>query len=68
MIMTAATWESQIMTLKDKMIVRCTVKLVIRKRETRFAVLLSREVILVEPDILKDYDTATTGQSICDLS
>ena len=62
-LMTAATWETYFMTLKDSNnrplgietfgvqdgLVTC-----------RFA---GREVILVEPDILKDYDTAGSGEA-----
>ena len=63
MIMTAATWESQIMTLKDKNdrpLYSETYDPQTGDQICRFA---GREVILVEPDILKDYDTATTGQA-----
>lgn len=63
MIMTAATWETYIMTLKDandRPLYQETYDPVSGNLTCRFA---GREVILVEPDILKDYDTAKTGEA-----
>lgn len=63
MIMTAATWETYIMTLKDandRPLYQETYDPSNGNLTCRFA---GREVILVEPDILKDYDTATTGEA-----
>lgn len=63
MIMTAATWETYIMTLKDandRPLYQETYDPVSGNLTCRFA---GREVILVEPDILKDYDTATPGEA-----
>ena len=63
MIMTAATWETYIMTLKDandRPLYIETYDPVSGNTTCRFA---GREVILVEPDILKDYDTAGSGEA-----
>lgn len=63
MIMTAATWETYIMTLKDandRPLYQETYDPNNGNLTCRFA---GREVILVEPDILKDYDTASTGEA-----
>ena len=62
LIMTAATWESNIMTMKDannRPLYLETYDPVSGALTCRFA---GREVILVEPDILKDFETAATGQ------
>lgn len=63
MIMTAATWETYIMTLKDandRPLYQETYDPTNGNLTCRFA---GREVILVEPDILKDYDTAQSGEA-----
>ena len=63
MIMTASTWETYIMTLKDandRPLYNETYDPVSGNLTCRFA---GREVILVEPDILKDYDTAGSGEA-----
>ena len=63
MIMTAATWETYIMTLKDandRPLYIETYDPASGNTTCRFA---GREVILVEPDILKDYDTAGSGEA-----
>lgn len=60
-VMTAGTWESNIMTLKDannRPLYQETYNPVTGNLECRFA---GREVILVEPDMLADYDSASTG-------
>ena len=65
LIMTAATWETYIMTLKDnnnRPLYNETYNPVTGNLECRFA---GREVILVEPDILKDYDAASSGDTWC---
>lgn len=62
-LMTANTWETYIMTLKDannRPLGTETYGVVDGETTCRFA---GREVILVEPDILKDYDTATSGEA-----
>ena len=61
LIMTAATWESNIMTLKDandRPLYQETYNPETGNLEYRFA---GRQVVLVEPDILEDYDTAASG-------
>lgn len=61
LVMTAATWESNIMTLKDannRPLYQETYNPQNGKIECRFA---GRNVVLVESDILADYDTATAG-------
>ena len=62
-IMTANTWETYIMTLanenNDPVAVE-TFKIEEGVTICRFA---GREVILVEPDIIKDYDTAVAGEA-----
>ena len=63
LIMTAATWESQIMTMKDdtgRPLYKETYDPVTGALTCRFN---GREVILVESDILKDFDTATSGEA-----
>lgn len=63
LIMTAATWESNIMTLKDannRPLYQETYDAATGNHTCRFA---GREVILVEPDILADYDTANSGDA-----
>lgn len=65
LVMTANTWETYIMTLKDannNPLYAETYNPVSGQLECRFA---GREVILVEPDILKDFDTASTGDCWC---
>lgn len=62
LIMTAATWESNIMTLKDsnnRPLYQETYDPNTGNLECRFA---GRQVVLVEPDILADYDTASSGE------
>lgn len=62
-IMTAATWETYVMTLKDandRPLFSETCDPQSGNLTCRF---WGREVILVEPDIIKDYDTATTGDA-----
>lgn len=63
LIMTAATWETYIMTLKDdsnRPLYVETYDPINGNLTCRFG---GREVILVEPDILKDFDTASTGDA-----
>lgn len=63
LIMTANTWETYIMTLKDNVnrpLYTETYDPQNGNLTCRFA---GREVILVEPDILKDFDTAATGEA-----
>lgn len=63
LIMTAATWETYIMTLKDdnnRPLYVETYDPTNGNLTCRFG---GREVILVEPDILKDFDTASTGDA-----
>lgn len=63
LVMTANTWESQIMTMRDannRPIYQETYNPVTGQTECRF---LGREVQLVEPDILKDFDTATEDEA-----
>lgn len=65
MVMTAATWETYIMTLKDannRPLYQETYNPVTGQIECRFA---GRQVVLVESDILKDYDTASTNDTWC---
>lgn len=60
LVMTAGTWESNIMTLKDsnnRPLYQETYNPTTGDIECRFA---GREVVLVESDILSDYDTATS--------
>lgn len=62
-LMTAATWETHFMTLKDsnnRPLGIETFGVQDGLATCRFA---GREVILVEPDILKDYDTAGSGEA-----
>lgn len=63
LIMTAATWETYVMTLKDdnnRPLYVETYDPTNGNLTCRFG---GREVILVEPDILKDFDTASTGDA-----
>ena len=63
MIMTAATWETYIMTLKDannRPLYQETYNPVNGNMECRFA---GRQVVLVESDILADYDAAKAGNA-----
>ena len=63
LVMTAATWESYIMTMKDannRPLYAETYDPQTGDITCRFA---GREVILVEPDILKDFDAATKGDA-----
>ena len=63
LVMTAATWESQIMTLKDnnnRPLYTETYDPQTGDAICRFA---GREVVLVEPDILKDFDAAVKGDA-----
>lgn len=65
MIMTAATWETYIMTLKDannRPLYQETYNPTTGNLECRFA---GRQVVLVESDILADYDAAQTGDTWC---
>ena len=65
MVMTAATWETYIMTLKDannRPLYQETYNPVSGQIECRFA---GRQVVLVESDILADYDAAQTGDTWC---
>lgn len=65
MIMTAATWETYIMTLKDannRPLYQETYNPTTGNLECRFA---GRQVILVESDILADYDAAQTSDTWC---
>lgn len=62
-IMTAHTWETYIMTLRDsneRPLATETFDPVDGTTTCRF---MGREVQLVEPDILKDYDAAATGEA-----
>lgn len=63
LIMTAATWETYVMTLKDdnnRPLYMETYDPTNGNLTCRFA---GREVILVESDILKDFDTASSGDA-----
>ena len=63
LVMTAATFESQIMTLKDandRPLYMETYDPVNGTVSGKFA---GREVILVEPDIMKDFDAAADGDA-----
>lgn len=62
LVMTANTWESQIMTMRDannRPLYQETYNPINGNTECRF---LGREVLLVEPDILKDFDIAAEGE------
>lgn len=65
LVMTAATWESNIMTLKDgndRPLYQETYNPVTGELECRFN---GREVVLVENDLgIFDFDTATDGQPV----
>lgn len=63
LVMTASTWESQIMTMKDnnnRPLYSETYDPATGDVTCRFA---GREVILVEPDILKDFGSAANGDA-----
>jgi HK97 family phage major capsid protein len=63
LLMTAATWESYIMTLsdgQDRPVYSETFNPATGETVCRFN---GREVLLVEPDILKDFDTASGGEA-----
>lgn len=63
LVMTASTWENYIMTLKDANNNPLgTETFGVQNGDTvcRFA---GKEVLLVEPDILNDFDTASTGDA-----
>ncbi|MCC0638378.1 MULTISPECIES: phage major capsid protein [unclassified Clostridioides] len=63
LVMTVGTWESNIMTLRDdnnRPLYTETYDPITGNLTCRFN---GREVILVEPDILKDYDTAAKGEA-----
>lgn len=63
LVMTPSTWESHIMTLSDdanRPLYQETYNPATGKLECRFA---GKEVVLVESDILKDFDTATAGET-----
>lgn len=62
LIMTLGTWESQIMTLRDdnnRPLYQQTYDPQTGNETRRFN---GKEVIAVEPDIIKDFDTATTDE------
>lgn len=62
-VMTANTWENYIMTLKDannRPLGKEVFTIEDSATTCRFA---GREVVLVEPDIIKDYDAAATGEA-----
>ncbi len=66
-VMTAATWESNIMTLRDnnnKPVAKETFNVAEGKDVCTFN---GRETELVEPDILKDFDTAASGEEFAVL-
>lgn len=63
LIMTAATWETYIMTLKDDNNRPLYVETYDPNNGNLTCRFGGREVILVEPDILKDFDTASTGDA-----
>lgn len=63
LIMTAGTWESEIMTLKDangRPLYRETYD---AESGQEICTFNGKRVILVEPDILKDYETASKGET-----
>ena len=62
LVMTAATWESQIMTLKDNNNRPLYVETYDPQTGEQVCRFAGREVVLVEPDILKDFDTAVKGE------
>lgn len=63
LIMTAATWETYIMTMKDDNNRPLYVEAYDPTNGNLTCRFGGREVILVEPDILKDFDTASTGDA-----
>ncbi len=63
LIMTPETWESYILTLKDsanRPVYEETYNPINGQAECRFS---GREVLLVEPDILKDFSQAANGEA-----
>lgn len=63
LVMTSSTWESHIMTLSDdnnRPLYQETYNPSTGNIDCRFA---GKEVVLVESDILKDFDTATAGEA-----
>lgn len=63
LVMTPSTWESHIMTLSDdnnRPLYQETYNPSTGNTDCRFA---GKEVVLVESDILKDFDTATAGET-----
>lgn len=64
-IMTANTWETYIMTLKDNNNRPLGVETFDTTDGTTTCRFMGREVQLVEPDILKDYDAAASGETWC---
>lgn len=63
LVMTPSTWESNIMTLADdnnRPLYQETYNPSTGNLDCRFA---GKEVVLVEPDILKDFDTAAAGEA-----
>lgn len=63
LVMTPSTWESHIMTMADnnnRPLYQETYNPTTGNLDCRFA---GKEVILVEPDILKDFDTAGAGEA-----
>lgn len=63
LIMTAGTWESNIMTMKDsnnRPLYNETYNVETGQMECRFN---GRQVVLVESDILKDFDSAEKGEA-----
>ncbi len=63
LVMTSSTWESHIMTLSDdnnRPLYQETYNPSTGNIDCRFA---GKEVVLVESDILKDFDTATAGET-----
>lgn len=63
LVMTAATFESQIMTLKDANDRPLYMKTYDPVNGTVSGKFAGREVILVEPDIMKDFDAAADGDA-----
>lgn len=63
LIMTAATWERNIMTLRDDNNRPLYTETYDPVSGEEICKLNGREVILVESDILKDYDTAIKGEA-----
>ena len=65
LIMTPATWETYIMTLSDANGNPLAKEVFNAEDGTTTCRFAGREVILVENDILKDYDSATSGETWC---